>query len=181
MPTADRAGAGFPGHDNNPRSLRRTARHRAVRGQARRNLPAMEEGHDRASEMPERRGQARRNQHGGERLRMASQSDAADVPESSPTATRDYYLHTIEKFGPRAMHVREQLPGRPRFVLVPGAVERVQAESRPIHAPRRRPAVQSHRSGGLSPEDRDFVLALSAIPRRSPCSCRDNVHRRQSL
>ena len=64
-----------------------------------RGLRGVARPRQRARHLPERGGQAGRDQHGAQRLRLAG---AAPPPGSQELAdaTRPYYEHTIEKFGP---------------------------------------------------------------------------------
>src|SRR5208337_237330 len=66
-------------------------------------------------------------------------------------------------FRPATMHVREQLPGGPGFVLVRRAVERVQEDRGGFHERRKSAALPSHCCRGLSPEADSVVLIASQI------------------
>ena len=57
-------------HDHS-RPFRRPARRRPIRGQARGNHAAVAQGHQRVGDVRQRRRQARRHQHGSQRLRLA--------------------------------------------------------------------------------------------------------------
>ena len=62
------------------------------------------------------------------RERPPTSDDLAD-------AWGDDIRYAIDTLGPSAVHVREQLPGRPQGLLVPGAVERVQEDGEPATTP----------------------------------------------
>ena len=79
-PGRDRAGPRVSRHDDHPQPLRRADRRRLLRRPGRRGLRRVARVHRRARDLPERRGQARRDQHGGQRLRLARAAAAAVQP-----------------------------------------------------------------------------------------------------
>ena len=164
VPSADAGGdcarESVPGNDDRAQSLRRTAGNRSLRRPARGDIRRMEEEHRGARAMPQRRGQARRNQHAGERLRVASEAVAADLGRAGVGDARLLSAHD-RSVRSATMHVREQLPGGPGFVLVRRAVERVQEDRGGFHERRKSAAIPSHRCGGLSAE-------AAQLPDRQP-------------
>ena len=71
MPELTELGARVSRHKDHSGSLRRSAWTRSLRGSSARGLRSMEARHRGACAMPQRRRQAWRNQHAGQRIRMA--------------------------------------------------------------------------------------------------------------
>src|ERR1019366_1496289 len=145
----DRTGASVPGYDDRARSLRRSAGNRTLRRPARRDIRRMEEEHRGTRAMSECRGQARWNQHAGEWIRVASEAIAADLGRTRGGDAGLLSPHHRSVWA-ATMHVREQLPGGPGFMLVRRALERIQEDRGGFHEGRKNTAIPAHCVGGLS-------------------------------
>ena len=88
----------LPRHHHRARPLRRPRRHRPLRRQGGGGVRVLEGQDRRAGAVPERRRQARRAQHGGQRLRLAPRPSPPTSAELAE-ATRRYFDYTIERFG----------------------------------------------------------------------------------
>ena len=98
-------------------------RRRPVRNAARRDLRAVEDRHHGDRQLRQRRGEDRRAGDARQRLRLAHRRTAADVGRVRRRAGALLPAHD-RGVRPGAVHVREQLSGRPVLAVVPRALER---------------------------------------------------------
>ena len=99
----------FPEHDDHPQSLRRAHRRRVLRRPGPRGIRRVAHRHQRARRLSQRRGQARRDQHGGQRLRLARAAPAAVKPGAGGRDPGLLRVHHRE-IRRRPVHVRVELP-----------------------------------------------------------------------
>jgi hypothetical protein len=138
------AGPCLSRHHHRPESLRRPARRRPVCRPARRGVRAVAHGDRRAGHLPERRGQARRDQHGDERLRLARTVTAAGQPGAGRGHPALLRRHDRE-IRRRSLHVRVELPRGQGELQLHGALELVQASDRGLLGGREGQALPRHR------------------------------------
>ena len=126
IPGRHRARARVPRHHDHPQPLRRTARRRRLRGQGEGRLRGVAHVDRGAGDVPERRREARRHQHGDERLRLARALAAALEPGARRrhAALLRRHHRAVRR---RPVHVRVELPRRQGELQLHGAVELVQA------------------------------------------------------
>ncbi len=109
------------------------------------------EGPDRrAGALPERGCQARRAEHGGQRLRLGAPSLAADQRRAGKGDAALLRVHR-RVLRPQPLHVRVELPGRQAELQLYGAVELLQALQQGLLGRRARRHVLRHRRARLSP------------------------------